>query len=268
MIQTSQPQIESALEIVSAEIDALTAEERSFRSFLARLVALDVPERDARTTAPTPALAGGAGPHSAAPLVRGSALDAPRPSEAIQCVRDAYSETVMAVPHYETEYGDTLRESLSAEFGSRVAGSVVDAQSFTPLLRDALLEGAERARRERERFLAVVRDERESLEGLEAGLNECERRAVELGTGRGGPGDVPPADALAELRALERRCESLAERRQATIHDRVVPATAGVEARSLARYLYADEPTTCPGLAAVVDCVRTIRNAHTRLECR
>ncbi|MFB6123658.1 MAG: hypothetical protein ABEJ78_09395 [Haloferacaceae archaeon] len=251
MIETRQPRIEAALDAVETERRILATEKRAFESFRSRLSALDSTVRTANAS-----LATAGGPST----VSDAGAD-----DALRRVRTAYRETVMDVPHYESEYGEPLLAHLTAEFGSELA-ECLDAESrLTPLLHGGLVDAADRAADERRRFLSVLQRERESLERVERDLDDCERRAVEL-LDRIEATDESAALSRydAELAELERRCESLAADRQETIHDRSVATLAGVDGASLARYLYADVETTCPALADVSRCVETIRRARRR----
>ncbi|MFB6131273.1 MAG: hypothetical protein ABEJ28_10680 [Salinigranum sp.] len=266
MIETRQPRIETALGIVDEESDVLSAEKRAFEDFLARLVEGD--GTSLRATGTVHAMGGsgaatggwsastGGGTAGTAAL---AVADAP-PSKVLERIRTAYRETVMSVPHYETDYGDSLFENLAAEFGRDLARQVTRGPSVTPVLYEALVDGTKRARAERTRFLAALRRERESLERTRDELNDCETEAIRLGDRIAGSGWSDELGAIdRELEALERRCESISRRRQQLLHSRPITNLAGVGTGGLSQYLYGECETTCPALADVSDCVETIR---------
>jgi hypothetical protein len=253
MIETKQPRIAAAIEALEAEQRIVSAEKRAFEAFRARLSNLDCTTPSTNAPAAT-----AAGPSTL--VDTGGA-----PSEALRRIRVAYRETVMDVPHYESEYGDSLVENLTAEFGSDVARCLVAGTGLTPILYEGLLDAAEQATTERRRFLAVLRRERESLQRIETELDDCERRAVELIDRISTASESGTLGRLdGELADLERQCESLSSRRQETIHGRSFTAFSGVDDGSLSGYLYEDCETSFPALADISRCVETIRHARRR----
>lgn len=250
MVRTRQPTIERARTAVEGEIELVSTEREAFEGFLDRL-------RDVATTG-TETVSRSGGP---------TTLVATRsaPSEGLEAVRTAYRETVMAVPHYDEEYGDTLAESMAAEFGTVLAGHVADGEVLTPVLSDALVEASERARNNRTDFLRHLRQERESLRDIETDLNGIEARVDELEPQISSAStSAQLADIDDTLDELERRCTDLANRRQRTIHDRSTREISGVDDRSLLRYLYADMETITPALVDIAACLDAIRYQRER----
>lgn len=252
MVRTTQPTIERARERVAEEIELVERERAAFERFVARLHEMD----GERTTA---GITGGGGP--TAVTVREA-----RPSEGMRAVRTAYRETVMAVTHYDREYGDTLAESVAAELGETLAGHVVDGQVLTPTLQGALRAAGERARDDRREFLGHLREERDSLCAVATELNEIESRLVELAAR---VDEAPTSARLGEvddaLVALEERCTDLANSRQRTIHGRSVRKISGIDGASLVQYLYADRlETVTPALSDVAARLDAIRHQRTR----
>jgi hypothetical protein len=263
MVRTTQPTIERARDRLEAEIELVDRERAAFRRFVARLHGMGG-ER------PAPGETSGNGPTPGKTEAGGgpavATVHEPTPSEGLRSVRTAYRETVMAVSHYDQEYGDTLAESLAAELGETLAGHVVDGQVLTPRLYEALRAASERARDDRSDFLRHLEQERASLCDVAAELNEIESRLVEL---EGRVDEAPTSAHLGtvddELAALEGRCTDLANRRQATIHGRSVRKISGVEDASLVQYLYADRlATVTPALSDLADCLDAIRHQRTR----
>jgi hypothetical protein len=189
-------------------------------------------------------------PESPAPSVLSGATNTG--SNGATAVRRAYERTVMAVPHYEEEYGDALRESLEAEFGTEVAVGLTDLGRLTPGLKRAVLDAAGTARAERDRFVEALDAEADSLRGSETRLAVIRD---ELGTLADEPTpDFGARDAVrARLGVLAGDCDAVADDRQATLRewdDRFDPP-AGVP--DLPRYLYADLDATYPVLATVAE---------------
>jgi hypothetical protein len=253
MIETNQPRIEDALEIVDSEIEFATDERRAFRRFRQRLSAID-PAGPATT---------GAAMSDGATLTVASGT--PSAGEGIRDVRRAYRETVMNTPHFETEYDESLRAHVAAELGTEVATQVVDGYRLTPVLREALETGSEQAAAERTEFLRVLEGERDSLAAIRATLDDCDRRLLDVGeTLSEGPDTVTLGRLDDRLAAIERECQDLAEDRQRRLHHRSVGPYSGIEGQSIVTFLYAECEATCPGLAAIADCLSTVQTLRRR----
>jgi predicted RNase H-like nuclease (RuvC/YqgF family) len=249
MVTTTQPTIQHAKRIVEDEIDVVAAERDAFERLLTRLDRLDA---TTGRTAPVDAGAGG----GSLLLARGG------PSQdGMAAVRTAYRETVMAAPHYEREYGDSLAASLRTEFGDSLAEQVVAGGPLTPVVREALVDAAREALSDRTRFLDVLRTEQQSLESSERELDAVEARVVRLADSlRDPPTDVERVRD--ELDRLETRCAAVTTERQELVHDRSSRAMSGVEEDSLLAYLYDDVDARCPALADASACLRTIQSVR------
>lgn len=245
--ETSQPRIEQALTVVEREATCLSDELTAFKRFRATLVAID----------PTPQPAGTA--TTSAGSVTALTAQQPEPDSSLRTVREAYRETVMAVPHFEDEYDDTLAANMSAEFGPELGTQIATGSRLTPQLYQALLKASAGARDERETLLPAVEQERESLQSTRDALDGCERRAAALGANARRTTDRDRLDSIDDqLAAIETECEAVADARQDQLHGRSVAAVSGIDGTSLVRYLYGDCPVTCPALADVVACLETI----------
>lgn len=179
--------------------------------------------------------------------------------QALQSIRQRYRETVMAVPHYESEYEESLHENVAAEFDRKLATAVTDGQHFSPQLKQLLIHQARLVARDREELRTTIQRERESLAEPESLLRETERSLRETRDGalreRSFSGLVGVERSL--RRAIE-QCEQILEDRQSDIHR--IEADWGCSDRSyLYPYLYADLEVTYPALNAVLDRIRTLR---------
>lgn len=251
MTETRQPRIEAALEQVDAEIAATDTEADAFEAFGRRLRSVE-PSHGAKQTPVAVTESGTAGVTMLASSTR--PVD-----DGLRRVRTAYRETVTAVPHFETDYDDTLAENVAAEFGEEIARYLVDGDALMPVLYRALVDAVETARFERTRFLGLLRTERESLVSTAHELNDIEWRALQLADRLSFPEpDVSPDAVDAQIQELRERCESLSEARQRTIHNRFVPALSGVERQSLTRYLYSSSETRFPALSDIACCLETV----------
>ena len=200
--------LRDAREAVSTERTRTTAERDAFDQFRRRIVRLD-PDTP---RPPAPPSAGGGVLATAGSAVEGANLaDA----------RAAYAETVMATPHYDEEYDESLPQSLAAEFGDGVAGAMVGGGALTPQLRATLADSAERAREEREDLLADLDREEEGVDAASDTLSSAAAAAEEVTEA-----DLDHAsytDLVADYERLEwheKRVEALLRDRQATVHER------------------------------------------------
>jgi hypothetical protein len=246
--------IEAALAVVAEETDIVGAERRAFESFLDRLADCEPATRPAGGT--------GSLAHSGA---TSTLVGQSTTSGGTRQVRTAYRETVMAVPHYESEYDDSLAESMLTEFGDDLASYVVSGTDLSPPVYERLVAAAERAVEERETFLAALQRERASLEHARDELAEIRERAgLDDGTADGPDATPPRSDG--ELRDLESRCESLSVRRQERIHSRSVAGISGIAEDSLTTYLYADLEATCPTLVSIAETMTGLRQRREHVE--
>jgi len=190
----------------------------------------------------------------------------PQPSgQSLARVRAAYAETVMSVPHYEAEYGDTVAESLAAEFGADLAAALMGGTALTPEVRDAVRAATVAARREREAFLDVLDREADSLVAAADDIAATESSLESLDDR---PLSARPFDDLYDLwstlRTLDARVDGIGLRRQETIGDHRT-ALPGVST-DLCEHLYADLSASYPVLASLADLAERLTRARRRVE--
>lgn len=254
--------LSGARDAVERERERTRAEREAFARFTRRVSRLEpagagaggVPD----TTGRRPD-GGTAGP-AVGPLARAGASD-----DRLERAREAYRETVMAVPHYEEEYGGSLAEDVAAEFGEEVAAGVVEGDRFTPELKAALVRGSETARGEREAFLRALDREDDAL-ARAAGtfsdlLSDLERRDARPLTAKSLDELAADWDRIADLRA---ECTRVLADRQERIHAGYpsLPREGGV---GFHRYLYRALPVTHPVLAEGAALSATLRTAQRRI---
>lgn len=248
MVSVTYPCLDRAMDIAQTEIDILTAERDAFDDFLARLADVST---DCLDVSPTDVGTAGA-----------TLVDQSQPTTNLDAVRTAYRETVMAVPHYESEYGESFVEHLGAEVDATLANQIAHGTVLTGPVLAALKGAIDTGRTNRHDLISELQRERASLERVGSTLTEIERQTHRIGTQL--PADTK--DSLeAELAALETRCADLAKSRQQTIHGRAATAWSGVDEESLLRYLYADLETETPALSAIGSCLITIRRHQRQL---
>ncbi|PSP76403.1 hypothetical protein BRC81_12295 [Halobacteriales archaeon QS_1_68_20] len=238
--------VRSARSVTSDERERVRREAKAFTAFADRITDLE------------------AGPAGGSPRRVGTAtLVESTTTTSLQDVADAYRETVMAVPHYESEYGEPLAQNMAAEFGDDVASAVVTGQNLTPQLKRTLLQRSARAQRLRLALLEHLDAEAEAVAEAEAdfdrisdSVDRIEEASLE---------DATFEDLLAEwylLEDRERECVERLQTRQKTIQDRRGLSKHLSEAPTLEQYLYAPLDVTYPVLADGTTLLDRIRAAQ------
>lgn len=142
---------------------------------------------------------------------------------ALRQVLSAYRDTVMALPHYRSEYDETVAESLSAELGPDTATALASNGTLSPGAQSALVRRSRRAVDARERLADAVAGEIERLTEAESALADVDRRRRRLVGHLDGMESGPAADAAIDvwrsLGELERDCDDLAADRQRELDD-------------------------------------------------
>lgn len=166
-------------------------------------------------------------------------------------VRNAYTETVMSVPHYEDEYDDTYERSVAEEFGPELAYALTRSSGFYTEYERPLFGAIDDAVDERETLLERIDVEIGSLDWTASRLASIRGEIAALGR------EVPEGDfgALDACRArtavLVKRCDRIAARRQRVLASHVRDLRLGDDDIDLSSYLYQDLSVTYPVLAAV-----------------
>jgi hypothetical protein len=180
-------------------------------------------------------------------------------------VRAAYERTVMSVPHYEAEYGESYRESLAVEFGPDLAAALTGPVTLTPRLREAAVTAAGLAREERAAFVERLDAERASLDRVADGIAAVR---ADLAARDDRPLGDRSFDDLRGLRAavvdLRGRIDDLAAARQRRLAR--YRGEFDLVDSSLPAYLYAELETDHPALAALASVGGTLATARRRVE--
>lgn len=178
----------------------------------------------------------------------------------VETVRNRYRETVMDVPDYEREYGESLPENMRAELGEEVTAAVLDGGRFTPHLKGALLARTEAAATQRRTLLNALDAERESLSEARSRLEATEMRletCSELELSERSFEELLEYDHRS--RRNEKRCRELLSERQRDIHRRNRRFSDASET-SLQQYLYGGLDFRFPALRAGVERIRQLRD--------
>lgn len=101
-------------------------------------------------------------------------------TQTLAAVREAYTETVMNVPHYEDDYNDTYAESLTEEFGPEIAVMLTESDHFLPAVKSKLIAEIDTAIQQRETFQQLVDRERQSLRSAATEIRSVSDRLAGL----------------------------------------------------------------------------------------
>lgn len=248
--------LDGALGAIDRERDVLDSEIDAFGTFETRLASISTEKSTPATTRPAPG---------------GSLADRSSRRPAGASIREAYVETVMNVPHYEREYGESYWESLAAELGEELAVALGQSATFSPLLKDQLRTTVRESIQSRKRMRTLLEQEADAIREAKREL-----RAVveELEAIRSRPLGRCPREERRRLRAdldeLSRRCDRLSQRRQdGDLGPDYFSLRDGTE-MSVNEYLYQSLPSQYPVLSAVattVDVVVAIRRRLDRESC-
>lgn len=255
---------ESVYDALETERRRTEAERRAFDAFADRVA--DVQPSGARRGSDPDR--GGTAAASAIAAPELTFVSAPSAAASpLEAVRTAYEETVMSLPFYEEEYGDTYDESLREEFGPDVAAALTQRSAFSPTVKRVLLAKAEEARSERELLLESCERERKSIEDAADALlpvAEGLRSLEAIGFDAAEPSAL---DAYgARLSALRDTCERVAAARQATIREHRATYGRATDTLDLCEYLYQPLPSTFPVLNACGALTRRIEDCGGQLE--
>lgn len=239
-----------AREACEEERTRTRAEAEAFDRFAERVAEVDV--------APTQAHHAGIG---AVPLTQSQSTDGN-----LRAVRDAYRETVMDVPHYEEEYGESMQTNMAAEFDPDLAAAVCEGPGVTPQLQQTLIEHSKRARDRREAFLETLETESEALKEASDALTAIDDELAKMNERPLSARSFDElADAWERLGRLHDRCQRLVEERQAALRKREVVGQRSLSPGELCPYVYQTQPVTHPVLAEGVRVTEAITSARRRV---
>lgn len=240
-----------ARDVLEEERSRVRAEARAFASFAERVAEMD--PSGGRVAAQTPGAT--------------TVVDAAASGTRLQRVRDAYRDTVMAVPHYDDEYGERLSTNMTIEFGKDVANAVDTGAALTPQLKGTLVERSRTAHDQRVTLLRQLEGETEALEDAE---NELATARRSVGRVEAAPLEEYSFDQLvAEWHLLsdrQRECEAVLTERQGAVQARDNEARRPSGGPTFEEYLYDPLEVTYPVLADGAELLERIEDARQRVE--
>lgn len=234
--------IPEALGRVQEERSRTAAERDAFKAFANRIESMDV---ESQPTSATPM-------HGGPMLSEGSSQS----GVAMERVRDAYRETVMATPHYHEDYAEPFVTNVAEEFGVELATGLAQGEKLTPHLQNALIEASHTAANERTSYQQTLSTEYDSLLTAKRRLRTLGDTLDHIHDQLRTPETFSALiDAHAQIEDLAADCTRLLENRQATLTNQ----PQDDHHHHLTEYLYREYPWTYPVLADSLDY-------HTQLE--
>ncbi|GAA0234635.1 hypothetical protein ACFFQF_24490 [Haladaptatus pallidirubidus] len=171
-------------------------------------------------------------------------------------VQEAYRETVLAVDHWEDEYGEkTALESIKNEFGPEVAAGLAGGSAtWSQPLRDQLNRASEEAIETRQQSYSLITKERQRLKELHSVLAEIDEElsAIEQR-------EFAFNECSDRLTSIQQHLDELTHDQQSYLRQR-----KRSNEKLFTTYLYADLDTEYPGLAAIA----TTRQLLDRIKLR
>lgn len=243
--------IGTARSLLEQEQTRIADEAAAFGAFARRVSAVDPDTRPVADGGPTAS----------------TSLETAPGDDGLAAVREAYRETVMAVPHYDDEYDESLSANMSLEFGDDVAGAVENGAPLTPRLKATLVERSRAARRQRTSLLRQFEDEADALEDAEETLVQSRRTADRIR--EADLGQCSFDELAAEWRLVGDRLdetESLLQQRQHVLRDRERDTGTRPGGPSFEEYVYGPMAVTHPVLAAGTEVADQLGHARERLE--
>lgn len=175
------------------------------------------------------------------------------PPGGLTSVLEAYRDTVMALPHYDAEYDDTLQEHMTAELGDDVALAVQSSAVLSPQLQRTLCARGLEAKERRDRLLDALDAEGTSLTESRETLVDLDETFADVEETVDTDGSTgPTASRTADwhrIHEAERSLRSLLESRQRDIQDQRHVVGGGDGPTALYEYVYDDLPTSYPILS-------------------
>lgn len=190
-------------------------------------------------------------------------------------VVDAYTETVISLPHYTQEYDETVAESLAAELGPDTTATVLSGGTLSPELQSTIAARSRQASTSRSSLVDAIDEELDAIETAETRLTEIDQRRRRLDEHLDGISDEKATgariDVWERLGELESACEEVAADRQQRVQDPPMSVNIGGDDGSpgFYEYLYAPlESVTHPVLAEIAELADRIRADRDRLARR
>ena len=169
----------------------------------------------------------------------------------VQGVIKLYDDTILSIPHYDTEYNEPIAENMCKELGPDVVTALGSNKTVLPSTQQALMRRSREAASARESLSEAIETELDALVDISKELAAIDRRRCQF---LDHLADVDTnviggaLDVWSQLYDLESELEAVARQRQQSLHDppiRVNPHIAD-EDGEMGFYNYLHGPTNGP----------------------
>lgn len=176
---------------------------------------------------------------------------------------------MMAVPHYDAEYGEPVATNMAAELGADVTTALQSADGLSHPLKQTLLSRAHVAAAQRDAFVDDLDTEADALASAAATYTACEDTIEDRTASLSAESYGSLAETRTQLQGLEADCETTLQKRQRQIQDMVneigPEEHESGESVSLPEYLYDSLDVSHPVLADGLSILETLREARRRV---
>lgn len=174
-------------------------------------------------------------------------------------LRDAYRETVMSVPHYETEYDEPLSANVEFELGPDIAAMLTSSGHFGEHHKQALACGVLETIDDRTRLLEALDEEQASIERFRGSVQSVLNAVESFERVDNVAGSPALEDGYRKrVETIERRCRSLIEDRQSEIVGDRRALALPISGPDLPSYLYGNLPVTYPVIAPLTSVLESV----------
>ncbi len=182
--------------------------------------------------------------------------------QSITKIRDAYEDTMMGVPHYDEEYGESLYVNMAAEFGSEIATAVTEGSEFTPPLKSAIVEKSRDSYKQREQLISGLNTEATELRTAQSSARSITQSLEDYSNSDASSLSYDELQAWwHQLNELERSCTDFLKDRQGHIHSRGVTTNAQIGNTTFNEYLYGSLSVVYPVLVTFSELHNQVRQA-------
>lgn len=188
-------------------------------------------------------------------------------TKTLSAIREAYSETVMDVSHYEEDYNDTYQESIAEEFGPEFAVLLSQSDQFSPGMKSNLLVEIDEAITQRNEFQNIVEQELCSLRTAATEIRSVSETITRLSGADFDSATFGALDAyLQQTDVLIANCDDIARTRQDDLAAIQRSWQSAASIRDVLAYFYQSFPVTYPVLARLGEIGETIVDIREEIE--
>lgn len=187
--------------------------------------------------------------------------------QGLQTVKSAYESTVMAVPHYDDEYGESFEEHVTGEFGPEIATLLTQATVLDPQSKQTLLGAASQARNRRDALVDALDAEQEALAPASRELLSLVDELTEYEEATFATASFGTLDAYRlRLSVLAENCEEVVDDRQEALVRQRKSLSLPIDGPDVPTYVYQGLETTYPVVSTAATVLERIESLREDVE--